>query len=72
MLQEDVISSSGMEEGAGVQAGTGTSGLITPEMVAALYTDDSKVRRLQEERPIAILYTSHWLRSEFTMDCPGT
>ena len=37
-----------MEEGAGVQAGTGTSGLITPEMVAALYTDDSKVR-LQEE-----------------------
>lgn len=30
------------------------------------------VRRLQRERAPAILYTSHWLRSEFTMDCPGT
>lgn len=30
------------------------------------------VRRLQRERSTAILYTSHWLRAEFTMDCPGT
>ena len=43
LLQDDQITSSGMEEGAGVTVGS-SSGLITQEMVAALYTDDVQVQ----------------------------